>query len=139
MQDKIVTKDHMNTLPLIVAVDFDGTLVEDKFPQIGEPIPENVSTLKYLQNAGIKIILHTCRDNDTVEMNLDCAVEYCKNVLGVTFDAVNKNIPEVIDMFNNDTRKVYANLYWDDKAIAHNIHPKYWVERLGLVYNEFGE
>ena len=51
---------------------------------------------------------------------------------GLEFDAVNENLAEVQQMFNNDTRKVYADLYIDDKAIPHTMSPSFWAERLGL-------
>lgn len=99
-------------LPYIIAVDFDGTLVEDNFPQIGVPIERVVDAVKARQAQGHKIILWTCRNGQAL---ID-AKNFCKH-LGITFDAVNTNLPEVQRMFGNtDTRKVYANEYWDDKA-----------------------
>lgn len=110
--EKKVSKEQMATLPYIIAVDFDGTLVEDKFPEIGEPrewVWENVFKA---QKSGAKIILWTSRDND----RLKAAVEFCTN-RGLHFDAINDNLDECKVLFNNDTRKVYANEYWDDKAV----------------------
>lgn len=107
-----VSKDEMATLPYIIAVDFDGTLVEDRFPKIGA-LKENVwIDMRRARAAGAKIILWTSRDHE----NLKDAVEFCR-ALGFEFDAVNENLKETRDMFNNDTRKVYANEYWDDKAV----------------------
>lgn len=106
----------MNTLPEIWAVDFDGTIVVDEYPEIGEPDMTIIQDLIKAQSRGIKLILWTCRDNDTEHKCLDRAVEFCKSH-GLYFDAVNRNIDEVQAMFNNDTRKVYANRYFDDKAV----------------------
>lgn len=94
----------------IIAVDFDGTLCTNKWPEIGEP---NESLMKYLndrQEAGDKIILWTCRTGNL----LDNAVDWCK-VHGLTFDAVNYNLPEIIEKFGTDSRKIYADEYIDDK------------------------
>ncbi len=111
-----VTKEQMETLPRIIAVDFDGTLVTDKYPEIG--------TIKYLfgrfieakkRMPDVRLILWTCRDGERLEE----AVQFCKEN-GLEFDAVNKNIPEVIAMFGKDTRKIYANEYWDDKVPFEN-------------------
>lgn len=132
-----VNKEHMNTLPKIVAVDFDGTIVEDRFPDIGKPIRGMVDLLKTLQSKDVKLILWTCRDNDTEDRSLDRAVEFCKS-LGIVFDAVNTNIPETISMFNNDTRKVYADVYLDDKSVVAYQDPLYWTWKLGFTVNIMG-
>lgn len=110
-----VSKEDMNNLPYIIAVDFDGTLVEDKFPDIGrinKSVWDDVFTAR---KQGAKIILWTSRDGQ----NLKDAVEFC-TANGLYFDAINENLDMVKVLFNNDTRKVYANEYWDDKSI-----PKY--------------
>lgn len=112
MENK-VTKEQMSALPYIIAVDFDGTLVEDKFPQIGAPREIIWEMLRNAQAKGVKIILWTSRDNE----RLKDAVEFCTR-RGLHFDAINDNIDECKVMFNNNTRKVYADEYWDDKAIG---------------------
>ena len=110
--ERKVSKEQMATLPYIIAVDFDGTLVEDKFPEIGAPREFVWELLKKAQSRGIKIILWTSRDNE----RLKDAVEYCVS-RGLHFDAINDNLDECKVLFNNNTRKVFANEYWDDKAI----------------------
>lgn len=128
MQNK-VSKTEMNTLPKIVAVDFDGTLVQDKFPEIGDPNYEIFDLCNQLKAQGIRLILWSSRDGQP----LWDAVDFCR-VRGLEFDAVNENLAEVQQMFNNDTRKVYADLYIDDKAIPHTMSPSFWAERLGLRF-----
>lgn len=95
----------------IIAVDFDGTLCENKWPEIGEP---NVELIQYLimmkKTLGARLILWTCRVGDM----LDKAVEWCSK-LGLEFDAINANLPDIIKEFGSDTRKVFANLYIDDR------------------------
>lgn len=124
----------MTKLPKIVAVDFDGTLVEDKFPDIGQPYPEMFSVCRELRKRGIKLVLWTSRDDNTPEKNLTAAVNFCREN-GLEFDAINRNIPEVIRMFHNDTRKVYADLYIDDKSVVSYQAPSLWVERLGIPWS----
>lgn len=117
METKVSNKD-MAKLPYIIAVDFDGTLVQDTFPEIGSPKEEVWRDMIDAQRAGAKIILWTSRDHD----NLKAAVEFCAE-RGFHFDAINDNLDEVKLLFNNSTRKVYANEYWDDKAIScYSIH-----------------
>lgn len=108
-----VSQEEMATLPYIIAVDFDGTLVEDKFPEIGEVRESVWHDLLNARDNGAKIILWTSRDHE----RLKDAVEFCRD-RGLHFDAINENLDECKVMFNNDTRKVYANEYWDDKAIG---------------------
>lgn len=106
--------DEKKLFPPILAVDFDGTLVENAFPGIGEPDHVIAGAVRAYQEMGWKIILWTCR---TDEMLQD-AVDFCKEQLGIEFDAVNDNLPEVQQYFGGNTRKVFANLYWDDRNAA---------------------
>lgn len=94
----------------IIAVDFDGTLCENKWPEIGEPNKELIAYLKKLQEAGDKLVLWTCRVGEI----LDNAVAWSAGQ-GIIFDAVNENLPEVVSSFGTDTRKIFANEYIDDR------------------------
>lgn len=94
----------------IIAVDFDGTLCENKWPEIGEANLELMWWLRVQQVTGCKIILWTCR----VGRMLDEAVRWCREH-GLIFDAVNTNLPEIIEKFGSDSRKIFADFYIDDK------------------------
>ena len=98
---------------MIFAVDFDGTLCVDRFPEIGEPRHDVIDTVKDARASGAKIILWTCRSGK----DLAAAVEWCVEQ-GLIFDAVNDNLPENIALHNNNSRKVYADRYIDDKNIG---------------------
>lgn len=102
-----------NELPKILAVDFDGTLVEDKFPDIGKPNLKLFNTCKLAQFMGVRVILWTCRNNE----HLDQALAFCAEQ-GLVFDAVNDNIAECKTLYNGNTRKVFADKYIDDKNIS---------------------
>ena len=123
-----------NTLPKIVAIDFDGTLVMDQYPMIGLPYNDLFDLCKKLRTLGVKVILWTCRTDE----QLKDAVEFCA-ANGLEFDAVNKNIPEVQELYGGDTRKVFADVYIDDKTVPSFQHPLYWIEKLGLKLDVFGE
>ena len=97
----------------IYAVDFDGTLCVNEYPLIGEPIQEVIDYVLDLQKEGNKLILWTCRRED----DLDQAVDWC-NEKGIVFDSVNENLEEIIKDFGDDTRKIYADHYIDDKAMT---------------------
>ena len=74
---------------LIIAVDFDGTIVEDAYPKIGKPRLFAFETLKRLQEDGHRLILWTYRSG----LRLEEAVKFC-NDYGIQFYAVNKSFPE---------------------------------------------
>lgn len=99
-----------STLPPIMAVDFDGTLVIDQFPKIGAERKNFCKVIRILQKMGVKSILWTSRTGSA----LDEAIEWCEDH-DLHFDAINKNLPEVIELTGTDTRKVYANVYFDDR------------------------
>ena len=96
----------------IIALDFDGCVVTNKYPDIGEPVEKNIRKIKYEIDRGAKVILWTCR----VGEKLKTAVDFCKKQ-GIRLDAVNENLPEVIAQYGSDCRKIFADEYWDDKAI----------------------
>lgn len=94
----------------IYAIDFDGTIVQDKFPEIGEAIPYVQNFIKAHQAQGDKFILWTCRTKEY----LQAAVDYCHSQ-GIVFDAINSNIPWVMSEYEDDPRKIFADFYIDDK------------------------
>lgn len=94
---------------LIIAVDFDGTIVEDAFPKIGKPKMFAFETLKKLQNKGHRLILWTYRHGT----KLQDAIDFCEEN-GVSFYAINNSFPE--EKFANDTsRKINADIFIDDR------------------------
>lgn len=95
----------------VIAIDFDGTLCENKYPEIGLPRWGVIFKALSEQENGAALILWTCRTGK----ELNDAVEACAK-WGLTFDAVNKNLPSWVDTWNNDPRKVGATEYWDDRA-----------------------
>lgn len=94
----------------IIAVDFDGTLCTNEWPDIGKPNNRIIDYVKYQKSKGAKLILWTCRSG----YDLDVAVRWCER-MGITFDAVNENLQETILAFGGDTRKIFAHEYIDDR------------------------
>jgi hypothetical protein len=95
-----------------IAVDFDGTIVEHEYPEIGKEKLFAFLTLKELNKKGARLILWTFRAGK----ELDDAVEFCRNN-GVEFYAVNKNYPE--EIFNETvSRKIDADIFIDDKNVG---------------------
>ncbi len=97
---------------MIIAVDFDGTIVEHEYPKIGKEKLFAFQTLKQLKAQGHTLLLWTYRAGKS----LDEAVEYCKKN-GIEFDAINASYPgELLD--ENTSRKVNADLFIDDRNIG---------------------
>jgi len=104
---------------LIIAVDFDGTIVQDFYPHIGPQRLGAASCLKWLKERGHTIILNTCRTGKY----LDIAQWYCTSHFGFKFDQYNENDPERIKLYGGDCRKISADLYLDDKSFF----PGWWI------------
>lgn len=98
---------------MIIAVDFDGTIVEHKYPYIGKEIPFAIETLKKLKEDKHTLILWTVRE----EKLLDEAVNFCKE-RGLEFYAVNSNYPEEKKNHDHFSRKLKADLFIDDRNIG---------------------
>jgi hypothetical protein len=103
----------------MLAIDFDGTIVDHAFPHIGEPMPGAFETLQKLKEQGHKLILYTCRENDGDHVGrqyLTAAVEFCKEN-GLEFDSINENL-EDFRPENSLHRKIYADYYIDDRMVG---------------------
>ena len=97
---------------MIIAVDFDGVIIPAGcWPGVGEVNTALIEWLKELREAGNKLILWTNR----VDEALDLAVSLCAEH-GLYFFAENDNLPEITEYFGSNSRKVYANVYIDDRA-----------------------
>lgn len=97
---------------LIIAIDFDGTIVEHRYPFIGRIRPFAFETMDALQLKGHRLILWSHRAGKKLEE----AVKFCSSH-GIEFYAVNKNYPE--EVWNeNDSRKILADIYIDDRNLG---------------------
>lgn len=97
---------------MTIAVDFDGTIVEHKYPAIGKERTFAFETLKAFQKQGHQLILWTYRSG----RELTDAVEYCRKN-GLEFYAVNSNYPE--EVFDSSiSRKIIADVYIDDRNVG---------------------
>ncbi|GHT71488.1 hypothetical protein AGMMS50239_40670 [Bacteroidia bacterium] len=107
---------------MVIAVDFDGTIVEHAYPKIGKPVPFAIDVLKKLQREERHLlVLWTVREGDL----LNDALSYCKRS-GLEFYAVNKNYPE--ENTGIEPRKINADLYIDDKNVG-------GIPDWGIIYN----
>lgn len=117
----MLPKDH-----LIIAIDFDGTIVEDAFPKVGKPLLFAFETILKLQAEGHRLILWTYRSG----RKLKEAVAFCEEN-GIEFYAVNKNYPE--EIFDDKiSRKIHADLFIDDRNVGGFLG---WTEIYKLIFN----
>ncbi len=95
---------------MVIAIDFDGTIVEHQFPKIGPLKPGAVKAIKAFKKAGHKIAIWTCRQGQTEQ---DVRLFLIQN--DIPFDTINMPVP------GSDlaTRKIYADLYIDDKGLRY--------------------
>ncbi len=101
---------------MIIAVDFDGTIVEHKYPVIGKEIPFATATLRQLMKDGHKLILWSVREGDLLQE----AVDWCEE-RGVRFYAVNADLDEDgADKAGSEhfSRKVKAHMFIDDRNLG---------------------
>ncbi len=110
-----MSEPKLKTIPrntLIIAVDFDGTIVEDQYPGIGPARIFAFETLLELQKKGHRLILWTYRHGEKLQE----AVDFCKRN-GLDFYAVNNSFPE--EKFHNKvSRKINADVFIDDRAVG---------------------
>lgn len=98
---------------MIIAVDFDGTIVEHKYPAIGREIPFAIETLKKLRDDRHKLILWSVREGKLLQE----AVDFCRE-RGLEFYAVNKDYPEEEEEHKHYSRKLKADLFIDDRNLG---------------------
>lgn len=96
----------------VYAVDFDGTLCEDAWPDIGEPKQKIIDTCIRLRENGHKLIFWSCREGEMMAQAIVWCAEH-----GLHFDAINANLPERIEQYGTNPRKIGADYYLDDKNI----------------------
>jgi hypothetical protein len=111
---------------MIIAVDFDGTLHTGHWPETGAPVPYAIETMKRLKADGHYLIIWTCREGDAQTEMINWLLEK-----GIPFDRVNRNAPGAAERYGHCSRKVFADLYIDDRQIG-DLPP--WREIYGRVF-----
>lgn len=109
---------------MVIAVDFDGTIVENNYPNIGAPKPSVINAIKAMQKEGHELILWTCRDGEL----LDQAIQFLEQQ-GLHFTKINQDSDYHLNMYEGRPRKIGADFYVDDRALS----PDKFVELAGRV------
>lgn len=97
----------------IISIDYDDTIVYADYPNIGTIKPHAREVINNLYNQGHTIIIWTCRSGDHEQM----AAMYLRD-MGVKFHHINENHPENIVQYDSDSRKIFADIYIDDKQLG---------------------
>ena len=98
---------------MVLVIDFDGTIVEAKWPEIGEMRKNAKIAINALRSDGHKIVINTCRAGEYADNAKNWLIEN-----GISFDAFNENLQELIDLYGSDTRKLSGDIYIDDKNLC---------------------
>ena len=98
---------------MLIAVDFDGTIVEHRYPEIGPEIPFAIQTLRMLQKEGHRLVLWSVREGKLLED----AVDFCRE-RGLEFYSVNSNYTEEQTDHQNFSRKLKADVFIDDRNVG---------------------
>jgi hydroxymethylpyrimidine pyrophosphatase-like HAD family hydrolase len=98
---------------MIIAIDFDGTLHTGRWPDIGSPAPYAVDMMQKLKADGHYLIIWTCRENRQQTEAINWLLDK-----QIPFDRINDNVPGQTELYGNNSRKVHAHLYVDDKQVG---------------------
>lgn len=110
----------------ILAIDFDGTIAEAAFPGLGKIKPGAKEYINKLFDEGYTIIIHTCRTG-IFEGHAQNFLEY----IGIKYHYINTNLPSQVEYFKQDSRKISADLYIDDKCLMGL--PETWEEIYNII------
>ena len=109
-----------------LSIDFDGTICEHSFPEVGKLKPEADVYIRKLYEEGHKIIINTCRSGKYEGMAQDFL-----DANNIPYHYINGNLPELIVLYKQDCRKISADIYIDDKCLMGL--PETWEEIYNLV------
>ncbi len=101
------------TSPFTISIDFDGVIVRDEYPVIGDPLPGMLEAMRTLHARGCVLIINTCRAGKYANQAVHALEQF-----RVPYDHFNKNSPERTNRFGSDCRKISADLYIDDKNLG---------------------
>lgn len=114
---------------LVIAIDFDGTIVEEGYPNIGAMRKGAYKYIRKLVNEGHFIIINTCRSG---EYELEAKIWCMRN--NIFYHYFNKNHSELIKDFGCDSRKISADIYIDDKNL---VKLPSWKEKYSLIKKHY--
>lgn len=98
---------------MVIAIDFDGVLNASPFPDVGGEVKGAKEAMLQLKEQGHELIIWTCREGESQIKAINWLLDR-----GIPFDGVNCNSEKNIEKYSNDCRKIYADLYVDDRCVG---------------------
>jgi hypothetical protein len=99
---------------MIIAIDFDGVIARaEEWPKIGEMLPGACDAIHSMRKAGNFVIVNTCRSNG----ELIAVVDWMREK-GIQYDLINDNHPDMVKKYANNSRKINADVYIDDRNLG---------------------
>lgn len=98
---------------MIISIDFDGTIVKDDYPRIGSLVADAAETIAKFKRDGHEIVINTCRAGDLALDAINFLLAH-----NVPFDRVNENNPHNVKKYGSNTRKIFADVYIDDRNVC---------------------
>jgi len=120
---------YQQTLSKIVSIDYDDTIVFSDYPNSGEIKQNAKEAINRLYDSGITILIWTCRSGEA----LKTAENYLRDI-GVKFHHINENLPSIVNDWGGDTRKMWADIYIDDKQLGGL--PESWLDIEDMIYKQ---
>ena len=112
--------------PLTISIDFDGTIVDEAFPGVGKMKPKANVFINKLYDQGCKILINTCRTG-----SYEGDAENFLKRMNISYHYINCNLPQSIEYFKQDCRKLSADVYIDDKCLMGL--PDTWEEIYNII------
>ena len=98
---------------MVIAIDYDGVINAAPYPEVGVMVPGAAKALRQLHEEGHTLILWTCREGQDQTRAINDLLSR-----GIHIDGVNCNARANIEQYSNDSRKVHADLYVDDRQVG---------------------
>lgn len=114
---------------MIIAVDFDGTLCQSKYPELGAPMTGAVESMQRLAGEGHYLIIHSCRTGERLKDAINWLLEH-----RIPFHRVNDHCPANLALYGDGGQKIYADVYIDDKNLGG--FPGWWDAMQLLGYTD---
>ena len=111
---------------LILVIDFDGTICEHSFPEVGKMRPEADYFINKLFDEGHEIVINTCRSGI-----YEGLAETFLRENKIHFHYINSNMPHLIEQYGQDCRKISGDIYIDDKCLMGL--PDTWEEIYNII------
>lgn len=88
---------------MIICIDFDGTLCQSKFPELGPTMPGAIEVMKQLKADGHYLIIWTCRCGERLLEAINWLLEH-----DIPFDRINDHNPDNMKLYGEGGKKVYG-------------------------------